>query len=135
MPVLSASFALSTASSTDDFAKIEAKFLELSGSGEIFKRVSISNANYTLQFAFERTLFKTYDKRHKDRLFDYGYIGKFETEQDIFRNRLKTLTIENQRLLSGKHKYDNVIDESSSSRLNNDINVSSPSRFKKTLYQ
>ncbi len=46
------------------------------------KRVSITNANYTLQFAFERTLFKTYDARHKDRLFDYGYIGKFETIQD-----------------------------------------------------
>lgn len=46
------------------------------------KRVSISNANYTLQFAYERNLFKTYDKRHEDRLFDYGYIGKFETIQD-----------------------------------------------------
>ncbi|MDO8368915.1 MAG: carboxypeptidase regulatory-like domain-containing protein [Saprospiraceae bacterium] len=46
------------------------------------KRVAISNANYTLQFAFERSLFKTYDKRHEDRLFDYGYIGKFYTEQD-----------------------------------------------------
>jgi len=46
------------------------------------KRVSISNASYTLQFAFERSLFKTYDKRHEDRLFDYGYIGKFETYQD-----------------------------------------------------
>lgn len=44
-------------------------------------KVSISNANYTLQFAFERNTFETYDKRHKDRLFDYGYIGKFETEQ------------------------------------------------------
>ena len=45
------------------------------------KRVSISNANYTLQFAYERNTFKTYDPRHEDRLFDYGYIGKFETEQ------------------------------------------------------
>ena len=46
------------------------------------KRVSISNANYTLQFAYERNQFKTYDKRHEDRLFDYGYIGKFETVQN-----------------------------------------------------
>ncbi len=45
------------------------------------KRVSISNANYVLQFAFERNKYKTYDKRHEDRLFDYGYIGKFETKQ------------------------------------------------------
>ena len=58
--------------------------------------------------------------------------SKFETEQDIFRNRLKTLTIENQRLLNGKLKYDKVIDLSSSSKLNDDINVSSPSRFKKS---
>ncbi|MBC7775843.1 MAG: carboxypeptidase regulatory-like domain-containing protein [Phycisphaerae bacterium] len=46
------------------------------------KRVTISNANYTLQFAYERSLFKTYDKRHKDKLFEYGYIGKFETVQN-----------------------------------------------------
>lgn len=45
------------------------------------KRVSISNASYTLQFAYERNQFKTYDKRHKDRLFDYGYIGQFRTIQ------------------------------------------------------
>lgn len=44
-------------------------------------RVSISNANYTIQFAYERNAFKTYDPRHEDRLFDYGYIGKFENEQ------------------------------------------------------
>lgn len=45
------------------------------------KRVSISNANYTLQFAYERNKFRTYDKRHKDNLFDYGYIGKFDNLQ------------------------------------------------------
>ncbi|MBL7807717.1 MAG: TonB-dependent receptor, partial [Saprospiraceae bacterium] len=46
------------------------------------KRVSISNANYQLQFAYERNTGKTYDKRHEDRLFNYGYVGKFETIQD-----------------------------------------------------
>jgi len=45
------------------------------------KRVSISNASYSLQFAYERNTFETYDKRHKDRLFDYGYIGRFDNEQ------------------------------------------------------
>jgi hypothetical protein len=45
------------------------------------KRVAISNANYTVQFAFERNLSETYDPRHKGNLFDYGYIGKFENEQ------------------------------------------------------
>ncbi|MBL7783421.1 MAG: carboxypeptidase regulatory-like domain-containing protein [Saprospiraceae bacterium] len=43
-------------------------------------RVSISNASYQLQFAFERGNAKVYDPRHEDRLFDYGYVGKFEFE-------------------------------------------------------
>ena len=45
------------------------------------KRISISNANYTLQFAYERNTSRTFDPRHQDRLFDYGYIGRFENEQ------------------------------------------------------
>ncbi len=40
-------------------------------------RVSISNASYTLQFGFERGNNVTYDPRHGDRFFDYGYIGRF----------------------------------------------------------
>ena len=40
-------------------------------------RVTISNASYQLQFAFERGTNKVYDPRHEDRLFDYGYVGKF----------------------------------------------------------
>ncbi len=46
------------------------------------KSISISNASYTLQFAYERSLYKTYDKRHKDDLFAYGYVGQFNTIQD-----------------------------------------------------
>lgn len=42
------------------------------------KKVSISNANYTLQFAYERNQSRTFDPRHEDRLFDYGYVGKFD---------------------------------------------------------
>lgn len=40
-------------------------------------RVSISNASYTLQFGFERGNNLTYDPRHDDRFFEYGYIGRF----------------------------------------------------------
>jgi outer membrane receptor protein involved in Fe transport len=47
------------------------------GSGGSANRVSISNASYTLQFGFERGLSETADPRHLDRLFDYGYIGRF----------------------------------------------------------
>jgi hypothetical protein len=41
------------------------------------KRVSISNASYTIQFGFDRSLGQSYDPRHGDRLFDYGYMGRF----------------------------------------------------------
>ncbi len=40
----------------------------------------IQNASYTLQFGYERSQSSVYDPRHKDRLFDYGYIGRFEYE-------------------------------------------------------
>jgi hypothetical protein len=40
-------------------------------------KIAISNASYTLQFGFERGTDKQYDPRHGDRLFDYGYIGRF----------------------------------------------------------
>jgi outer membrane receptor protein involved in Fe transport len=38
---------------------------------------TITNASYQLQFGFERANGETYDPRHEDRLFDYGYIGTF----------------------------------------------------------
>jgi len=40
-------------------------------------KVSISNANYQLQFGFERATERRYSKLHGDNLFDYGYVGKF----------------------------------------------------------
>ncbi|MCW5923991.1 MAG: carboxypeptidase regulatory-like domain-containing protein [Saprospiraceae bacterium] len=40
--------------------------------------VAITNANYQLQFGFERENNETYDRRHKDNFFDYGYIGRFD---------------------------------------------------------
>ncbi len=39
----------------------------------------IENAQYTLQAGFEQNNFTTYDVQHKDNLFDYGYVGKFNT--------------------------------------------------------
>lgn len=47
------------------------------GSASNANKVTISNASYQLQFAFERGTNKIYDPRHEDRLFDYGYVGKF----------------------------------------------------------
>lgn len=40
----------------------------------------IQNAVYVLQFGYEKNLGKQYDKRHEDRLFNYGYIGDFDIE-------------------------------------------------------
>jgi len=40
-------------------------------------KIAISNASYQIQFGFERATSATYDPRHKDRYFDYGYVGKF----------------------------------------------------------
>ncbi len=48
-------------------------------------RVTISNASYTLQFGYEHGTGETYDPRHKDRYFDYGYVGRFNYDyQPIF---------------------------------------------------
>ncbi len=42
--------------------------------------VSISNASYQLQFGFERGLERREDARHQDRIFDYGYVGRYSYE-------------------------------------------------------
>ena len=42
----------------------------------------IQNAAYTIQFGFERRLNESEDIRHKDNLFDYGYIGSFDVRWD-----------------------------------------------------
>ncbi len=42
------------------------------------RKVAISNAYYQIQFGFERENTKRLSPVHKDNLFDYGYIGKFD---------------------------------------------------------
>ena len=41
---------------------------------------TIENAQYTLQFGYEKNFSKTKDERHGDKLFDYGYVGQFDTK-------------------------------------------------------
>ena len=41
--------------------------------------LSIENAQYTLQGGFEQNNFTAYDPQHKDKLFEYGYVGQFNT--------------------------------------------------------
>lgn len=51
-------------------------------------KTSISNAYYTLRVDYQNTLSRGYDPIHGDRIFDYGYIGKFDryqTENFVYR--------------------------------------------------
>lgn len=41
----------------------------------------IQNAYYSVQFDYTSDNSRTYDPKHKDNYFDYGYIGKFKTYQ------------------------------------------------------
>jgi outer membrane receptor protein involved in Fe transport len=51
-------------------------------SGEAVKKTSvIRNAQYTLQFGYEKTLFDVANPVHGDNYFRYGYIGEFDIEQ------------------------------------------------------
>lgn len=58
------------------------------------KGVSISNASYQIQFGFERGSERRYDKRHKDKYFDYGYIGNFDVDYNPVTGILPDGTIQ-----------------------------------------
>ncbi|MFZ1688951.1 MAG: TonB-dependent receptor [Flavobacteriales bacterium] len=47
--------------------------------GQTTKKSGIKNAFYSVQFDYSRFDSKDEDPTHGDRLFDYGYLGKFET--------------------------------------------------------
>ena len=47
----------------------------------------IQNLAYTIQIGYETNLSETQDWQHKDRIFDYGHIGRFDSSFDpIFSN-------------------------------------------------
>ncbi len=50
------------------------------GDGAERKSSLIQNAQYTLQFGFEREKGTRYDHRHEDRFFDYGHYGTYSYE-------------------------------------------------------
>lgn len=41
---------------------------------------TIENAQYTLQFGYEKNFSKEMDERHGEKLFNYGYVGQFDTQ-------------------------------------------------------
>ena len=58
-------------------ARLRHRLGSADGGSSSTSKVSISNANYQLQFGFERGTGETSDPRHSDDLFSYGYIGRF----------------------------------------------------------
>ncbi|MBL0330493.1 MAG: carboxypeptidase regulatory-like domain-containing protein [Bacteroidetes bacterium] len=59
------------------YAKLTQKFNSATATEEEKSSSVIKNAYFTLQAGYEKTFQKTQDDNHKDKLFDYGYIGKF----------------------------------------------------------
>jgi hypothetical protein len=49
------------------------------GGGTKSTSTTIENAQYTLQFGYEKNFQNQMDKIHGDKLFDYGYVGQFNT--------------------------------------------------------
>jgi hypothetical protein len=39
---------------------------------------------YTIQVDYSRTMSNTFDDKHRDNFFDYGYVGKFDTDVETF---------------------------------------------------
>jgi hypothetical protein len=68
---------LVTASTWRTFAKLTQKFNSATAQEEEKSSSNIKNAYFTIQASFAKTNNRTEDDTHKDRLFDYGYIGKF----------------------------------------------------------
>jgi hypothetical protein len=45
------------------------------------KKKGVTNAYYSLMVDYQKTAANNYDRVHKDNLFNYGYVGRFETFQ------------------------------------------------------
>jgi hypothetical protein len=59
------------------YAKLTQKFNSATAKEEEKSSSVIKNAYFTLQAGYEKTTSNTEDDNHKDKFFDYGYIGKF----------------------------------------------------------
>ena len=78
--------------STDDLYRVNVRLrhrlgklvnLNAQEDGEPRKVSNIQNAYYTIQGGLQKSKNKTQDWRHKDRLFDYGYIGRFDGHYNL----------------------------------------------------
>jgi len=74
---------LTTNTTWRTYARINQKFgTNQTGTEKEKSQSSISNAYFTFLASYEKFKSKTQDDTHKDRLFDYGYIGKFNQMAD-----------------------------------------------------
>lgn len=60
------------------YAKLTQKFGSNTAKEEEKSSSIIKNAYFTIQAGYEKKKSKTEDDNHRDQIFDYGYIGKFE---------------------------------------------------------
>ncbi|MCX6296225.1 MAG: carboxypeptidase regulatory-like domain-containing protein [Bacteroidetes bacterium] len=74
------------------YGKLTQKFNSASTKEEEKSSSVIKNAYFTLQAGYEKTTKKTEDDTHKDKFFDYGYIGKFtQTKQKSYQPETRDL--------------------------------------------
>jgi TonB-dependent receptor-like protein/carboxypeptidase family protein len=68
------------------YAKLTQKFNSATSKEEEKSSSVIKNAYFTLQAGYEKTTKNTMDDTHKDKFFDYGYIGKFTQTKEKHYN-------------------------------------------------
>lgn len=68
---------LNTSNTWRVFAKLTQKFNSATAKEEEKSASTIKNAYFTIQASYEKSTYKTQDDDHLDKVFDYGYIGKF----------------------------------------------------------
>jgi hypothetical protein len=67
------------------YGKLTQRFGETSGENKSSENKSdIKNAYYTLQADYTNFYSRTENSQHTDNLFDYGYVGKFDTHRTPF---------------------------------------------------
>ncbi|MFL5751964.1 MAG: TonB-dependent receptor plug domain-containing protein, partial [Bacteroidia bacterium] len=66
------------------YIRFTQKFGNESASEQEKSQATIKNAYFTFQMGYQKEKNKVQDDTHKDKFFDYGYIGKFNTSRGKF---------------------------------------------------
>ncbi len=68
----------------------------------------VQNAVYVLQFGYEKNQGSQYDKRHEDRLFDYGYIGNYDIQWEPTIDKIVFQTDSSITIVDGQIDYTSI---------------------------